>query len=268
MWFDCAVVSDSSPRHLAPPQLGKAIWSRRWLIAGGGVAVLAVTVTAFALTRHGDDELLAGLSQLPTAPSVATTAPAATSAPAPSPPATTAPPTTTPPTTSSPPTTGAPRPVQPTPGNLLANGDFEQGIAGWAQAGGGRIDRVAIGHSGRWSLRLQDGGSPSGGVPGDPLARSTQIVRAQAGESYEASVWVRATRPGTEAILKLRELGGSGESADTIGVTLVDADWHEVAVSHEAQAGGQLTVEAAAGNLQSGDGLLLDQISLTSSDEA
>lgn len=227
--------------------------------------VLAVTITAIALTRHGDDDLLAGLSQLPTAPSV-TTAPPATSAPATSPPPT----TTSPPTTTTPPTTGAPRPVQPTPGNLLANGDFEQGLAGWAPAGGGRIDRVAIGHSGGWSLRLRDGGSPSpsGGAPGDPVARSTQTVQARAGESYQASVWVRAARPGTEAILKLRELGGTGESADTIGVTLVDAEWHEVAVIHQAQTGGQLTVEAAAGNLQAGDGLLLDQISLTRSDQA
>jgi hypothetical protein len=259
MWFDCAAVSDSSPRHLAPTGRGKPAWSRRWLIAGGGVVVLAVTATAIALTRHGDDELLSGLSQLPTTPSVATTAPPATSVP----------PTTSPPATSAPPTTGAPRPVQPTPGNLLANGDFERGLAGWEPVGG-RIDRVGIGHSGRWSLRLRDGGtpSPSGGAAGEPVARSTQTVQGQAGESYEASAWVRATRPGTEAILKLRELGGAGESADTIGVTLVDADWHEVAVIHQAHAGGgRLTVEAAAGNLQPGDGLLLDQISLTRSDE-
>jgi hypothetical protein len=263
MWFDCAAVSDSSPRHLAPPPRGKAVWSRRWLIAGGGVVVLAVTATVIALTRHGDDELLSGLSQIPTSPSVASTAPPTTSAPA----TTRAPATTAPPTTA-PPTTGAPRPVRPTPGNLLGNGDFEQGLTGWEPASG-RIDRVAIGHSGGWSLRLRDGGepSPSGGAPGEPLARSTQAVEAQAGKSYEASAWVRATRPGAEAILKLREFGGAGESADTIGVTLVDADWHEVAVIHQAHAGGRLIVEAAAGNLRPGDGLLLDQISLTRSDE-
>jgi hypothetical protein len=214
--------------------------------------VLAVTVTVIVLTRDGDDSIVSGLSQIPTSPSVATSAPPTTSGGAA---ATTAPATTAP-----------PRPVQPAPGNLLANGDFERDLAGWGSTDGGRVDRVAIGHSGGWSLRLQAAGTPSpvGGGPGEPAVRAAQTVEGRAGSSYEASAWVRATRPGTEAILKVRELGGEGESADLIGVTLMDADWHEVAVIHQVHAGGgRLTVEAAAGHLRPGDGLLLDQVSLT-----
>ena len=255
MWFDCAAVSDSPPRHLAPPRRGTALRSRRWLLAGGVVVVLAVTVTAVLLTRGGDDDsIVSGLSQIPTSPTVAAPTTAA--------PASTAPPAT------APPSTAPPRPIQPTPGNLLANGDFEHDLAGWGAFDGGRVDRVAVGHSGRWSLRLRDGGttSPSGGGPGDPAVRAAGTVQGRTGDSYEASAWVRATRPGTEAILKLRQLGGQGESADVIGVTLQDTGWHQVAVIHQVHAGGgRLTVEAAAGNLRPGDGLLLDQISLTPS---
>jgi hypothetical protein len=260
MWFDCAAVSDSPPRHLAPPRRGTALRSRRWLLAGGAVVVLAVTVTVILLTRGGDDSIVSGLSQIPTSPTVA---PPTTAVPA-----TTAAPATTAPASTAPPTTAPPRPIQPTPGNLLPNGDFEHDLAGWGAFDGGRVDRVAVGHSGRWSLRLRDGGttSPPGGGPGDPAVRAAETVEGRTGDSYEASVWVRATRPGTEAILKLRQLGGQGESADVIGVTLQDADWHQVAVIHQVHAGGgRLTVEAAAGNLRPGDGLLLDQISLAPS---
>jgi Carbohydrate binding domain len=219
--------------------------------------VAAVAVTVIVLTRGGDDSIVSALSEIPSSPGLATTAPPATSG---GPASTSARATTAPPTTSAP-----PRPIQPAPGNLLANGDFERDLAGWRSITGGRVDRVAIGHSGRWSLRLQGGGtpSPSGGGPDDPAVRATQTVEGRTGDSYEASAWVRATRPGTEAILKLRQLGGEGDSADVIGVILVDTGWHQVAVIHQIHAGGgRLTVEAAAGNLGPGDGLLLDQISL------
>ncbi len=213
--------------------------------------VLAVIVTVILLTRGDDDSIVSGLSQIPTSPTGA------------------APTTATPATTAAPATTAPPRPIQPMPGNLLPNGDFEQDLAGWGAFDGGRVDRVAAGHSGRWSLRLRDGGttSPSGGGPGDPAVRAAGTVQGRTGDSYEASAWVRATRPGTEAILKLRQLGGQGESADVIGVTLQDTGWHQVAVIHQVHAGGgRLTIEAAAGNLRPGDGLLLDQISLAPSD--
>lgn len=180
---------------------------------------------------------------------------------------------TAPATTVAPPATGrtppsAPaRPIQRTPGNLLANGDFERDLAGWVPSGGSQVDRVAVGHSGAWSLRIRAGGSstgPGGSVPGQPGVLASQAVLGRAGRSYEASSWVRASRPGMEAILRLRELGGDGESADVIGVTLTDADWHEVAVIHQVhQAGGRLTVEAAAGDLAPGEDLLLDQVSVT-----
>jgi hypothetical protein len=217
--------------------------------------VLAVGAAAMIVATRGDDagsivSDLTGAS--PTGPATTTT---------------TAPP---PSRATTPPPSGPPQPVQRTPGNLLANGDFERDLVGW-RSSGGLVDRVAVGHSGGWSVRIRAGGSAtpttaagsqSGGGP-QPGVLAVQAVQARAGRSYEASAWVRASRPGTQAILKLRELGG-GESADAIGVTLADAGWHEIAVIHQVQqAGGRLTVEAAAGDLRPGDALLLDQVSIT-----
>lgn len=215
--------------------------------------------TAVAITATRGDQTRSIVSELTVA---SATTPGATT-----PPSTPPGPTDTTPATSTPPPSEPPQPIQTTPGNLLANGDFERDLVGWGPSGGGWVDRVAVGHSGAWSLRIRPDGSASGPTstrPEQPGVLAAQAVQGRAGRSYEASAWVRASRPGTEAILKLRELGGDGESADVIGVTLVDAEWHEIAVIHQVQqAGGRLTVEATASNLRPSEGLLLDQVSIT-----
>ena len=222
------------------------------------MVLAAGTAVAFTATR-GDDT-----RSIVSEPTVAS----ATRLGATTPPSTAPGPTETAPATTTPPPSEPPQPIQTTPGNLLANGDFERNLVGWGASGGGRVDRVAVGHSGAWSLRILADGSASGPTstrsPEQPGVLAAQAIQSRAGRSYQASAWVRASRPGAEAILKLRELGGDGESADLIGVTLVDADWHEIAVIHQVQqAGGRLTVEATASNLRPGEGLLLDQISIT-----
>jgi Carbohydrate binding domain len=264
MWFDCAAVSDSPPRHLAPRRQGRAVRSRRWLFAGGlAVVLVAGIAVAVAVTRDDSGSIVSELTGTsPTTPPE--TSPPATTAGA----ATTGPATTSPPTTATPPPSGPRQPVRPTPGNLLANGDFEHDLAGWGPSDGGRVDRVRVGHSGGWSVRIRAGGSatqPTAGETAQPGVLATQPVQGQDGRSYEASAWVRASRPGTEAILKLREAGDDGDSADVIGVILPDADWHEVAVIHQVQTAGRLTVEATAGNLRPGQYLLLDQVSVAAS---
>ncbi|HZD38047.1 MAG TPA: carbohydrate binding domain-containing protein [Actinomycetes bacterium] len=222
------------------------------------VVVLAAGVAAAVAVTGGDGSGSIVPELTGTAPTPPTIAPTTSSS------ATTA--TTRPPgTATTPPLSAPPQPVQPTPGNLLANGDFERDLAGWGPSGGGRIDRVAIGHSGGWSVRIQPGGSaprPTAGGTEGPGLQLAQPVQGRPRGSYEASAWVRATRPGTEAILTLRELGGDGDSADVIGVTLPDAGWHEVAVIHQVQTAGRLTLEASARGLPPGEALLLDQISV------
>jgi Carbohydrate binding domain len=209
------------------------------LVAGAAVAII---LTRGDHTRSIVSELTVASSTTPTA-------------------------TTTPATATTPPPSAPRRPVQTTPGNLLANGDFERDLIGWGPSGGGLVDRVAVGHSGAWSVRIRAVGPPPQPTrtgQEQPGILAAQAVQGRVGRSYEASAWVRASRPGIGAVLKLRELGGDGESADVIGVILVDADWHELAVIHQVhQAGGRLTVEAAATNLRPGEALLLDQVSIT-----
>jgi hypothetical protein len=235
--------------------------SRRWLYAGGVVVVLAAgAALAIAVTR-GDDarSIVSDLTAVSTLPPETTTPRTAVGGSG------TPTSTTTPPATAATPPSAPPQPVQTTPGNLLANGDFERDLGGWRPSGG-QVDRVPLGHSGAWSVRIRAASSPaqptSAGT-GQPGILAVQAIPGQVGRSFEASAWVRASRPGTEAILRLRELGAGGESADVIGVTLVDAGWHEVAVVHQVQAGGRLTVEAQAGNLAPGEALLIDQVSVT-----
>jgi hypothetical protein len=258
-------MSDSRPRHLSPRRQGRAIRSRRWLFAGG-VAVLLAAGAGVAITVTRGDDSGSIVSELTgTSPSTPpSTSPPATGG------GTTGPASTAPPpaTASTPPPSAPPQPVRPTPGNLLANGDFERDLAGWGPSGGGRIDRVGAGHSGRWSLRIRTAGpatQPTAAGREEPGVVVVQAVQGRLGRDYEASAWVRASRPGTEAILKLRERGGDGDSADVIGVTLADTDWHEVAVVHQVQTSGRLTIEATAGNLGPGQFLLLDQVSVTAS---
>jgi hypothetical protein len=272
MWFDCAAVPDSPPRHLAPRRQGRDVRSRRWLFAGGLAVVLAAGVAvAVVVTRDGSGSIVSGLPDTfpttppPTVPPVASLPPTTAARTT----TTTAATTTRPPTTTSPPPPSAPaQPVRSIPGNLLANGDFERDLAEWGPSGGGRVDRVAVGHSGGWSARIRAGGAgsqPASGEAGQPGLLGAQSVRGRDGRSYEASAWVRASRPGIEAVLRLRESGGGGDSADVIGVTLTDAGWQEVAVIHQVQTGGRLTVEVTAGNLRAEEYLLVDQIGLTAS---
>ncbi len=168
---------------------------------------------------------------------------------------------------SAPPTAPA-RPLQPTPGNLLANGDFERDLDGWTVLGNGRADRVAVAHSGAWAVRIRANqpelDQPRSQRPGIVVASALQ---SKQGRSYHASAWVHARRPGTEVVLALREYDSAGKtSADVIGVTLPDTGWHEIAVDHQVhQPGARLALEATAINLRPGDDLLVDQVSLTAS---
>ncbi len=258
MWFDGDAVSDSPPRHLAPRSRRAAVSRRRWLYAGGVVVLLAAgAVTAVAAI--GPDGHSTASPGIPVAPP-----PTGRSSPTNA--TGTAAPTTVRPPTTAPPPSGLPQPIQRRPGNLLANGDFESGLAGWVPVGRGVLARLAMGHSGAWSVRITDAGSPPGARdsgPADPGMRTAGEVTVG---SYEASAWFRASRPGTQATLALRELGGSGEgSGDLVGVTLTDAGWHQIAVVHEVEAGTRMTVEATAIDLRPGDGLLVDQVSLVRS---
>lgn len=222
------------PRHLAEPpkRFGLSHLQVVFLVA---LVTLAVVTAAIALATRD-----------PVGPRQA--APATTRAQA----ATTAP-------TTSATTAPAARPIRPTPGNLLADGDFEADLAGWTPLGGAGLDRVEGGTSGRWAVAVAPGGTGDGS-PG--LARSW-VATARADTTYEAIFWVRAAA-GRQVRLALRErAGGRVVSSDEAGYTLPDAGWRQVAVEHQTRVpGSSLALEVVGLNLPPDGHLLVDAVDL------
>jgi Carbohydrate binding domain len=218
-----------APRHLAEPprRFGLSPLQRLFLAALLGLAALTAVIAL--LTRDtGNGGRRAA-------------APATTRAQ----PATTAAQTT--------------QPVRPTPGNLLADGDFERDLAGWAPLGGAGVERVEGGASGRWAAAVTPGGSGSG----RPGMVRRDVATAEAGTTYEAIFWVQAPEGG-QVVLALRELAGGREvSADQAGYTLPGGRWQQIAVEHlTAAPGSSLALEVVGADL-AGDGrLLVDGVDL------
>jgi len=153
--------------------------------------------------------------------------------------------------------------VRPTPGNLLADGDFERDLAGWAPLGGARLQRVAGGTSGRWAVAATPG--PAQGRAG-LVRRGAAMARSDT--TYEAAVWVQAPAGG-QVVLALRELvGGREVSADQAGYSLPAGRWRQLAVEHHtASPGSSLSLEVV-GEVLAGDGrLLVDSVDLQTEDE-
>jgi hypothetical protein len=234
-------MADGAPRHLAEPskRFGLSPLQQLFLVSMLGLAAVTAVIALLARDSGTGPERAAG-------PATTRAQAAATS--------TTAAATTT--TASG---TATTRPLRPTPGNLLADGDFERDLAGWAPLGGAGVDRVEGGASGRWAVAVTPGPSQDG--------RAGMVRRdaasSKAGTTYEAVVWVQAPAGG-QVVLALRELAGGREvSADEAGYTLAPGHWQQLAVEHlTAAPGSSLALEVAAPGL-AGDGrLLVDGVDL------
>jgi hypothetical protein len=220
---------DGPPRHLADPprRFGLSPLQQLFLVALLSLAALSA--------------VLALLTQDTGTGSRDTAGPATTGAPATTAPGTTA--TTVP----------AARPIRPTPGNLLADGDFERDLAGWTPLAGADVERVQGGASGRWAAAISPGGSE--GRAGMVRRAATT---ARAGTTYEATVWVRAPGGGGQVVLALRELAGGREvSADEAGYALDGGGWQQLAVEHHTRAPGSSLALEVVGRDLAGDGRLL-----------
>jgi hypothetical protein len=236
-------MAERAPRHLAEPakRFGLSPLQRLFLVAM--LCLAAITAVIALLTRDpGTGRPAAGpaaTTRARAAAATATTAPAAT---------TTAP---------------ATRPTRPTPGNLLADGDFERDLAGWTPLGGAKLERVEGGASGRWAAAV---------TPGPAQGRSGLVRRgaatARADTTYEAVLWVQAPAGG-QVVLALRELAGGREaSADQAGYTLPGGSWRQLAVEHHtASPGSSLSLEIVGQHLPGGGRLLVDSVDLQTEDE-
>jgi len=232
----------SRPRHLAEPikRFGLSPLQRLFLVAM--LSLAAITAVTALLTRDPTAGRRAA-APATTASQHATTATTATGA------------TTTVP---------AAQPIRPTPGNLLADGDFERDLAGWTALGRAKVDRVQGGASGRWAVAVTPG--PPGQGPSGLVRRDATTTRADT--TYEAVVWVLAP-DGGQVVLALRELAGGREvSADQAGYTLPGGRWRQLAVEHHtASPGSSLSLEVVGRNLPGQGRLLVDAVDLQTEEE-
>jgi hypothetical protein len=231
-------MADSTPRHLAEPprRFGLSPLQRLFLVAM--LSLAAITAVIALLTRDVGTGGRRAAGPATTRAQAATTAPPSTAT------ATSAP---------------ATRPIRPTPGNLLADGDFERDLAGWTPLGGAGVERVEGGASGRWAAAA----TPGGGTAGQAGMIRRGAATAREGVTYEAILWVQAPGGG-QVVLALRELAGGREvSADQAGYTVADGGWQELAVEHRTVApGSSLALEVVAHGLPGDGRLLVDSVDL------
>ena len=248
-------MADGTPRHLAEPEKRFGLSPLQQLFLGALLGLAAVTAVVALVTGAGDGDGEGGGEGGRSAAGPATTRAQATTTAAAATTTTGAATTTVGATTSTAPAT---RPIRPTPGNLLADGDFERDMAGWSALGGAKVERVEGGASGRWAVAV----SPGPGQDGQAGMVRRAAATARAGTTYEAIFWVQATRGG-QVVLALRELAGGREvSADQAGYTLPAGGWRQLAVEHHtAVPGSSLTLEVVGRDLPGGR-LLVDSVDL------
>jgi len=225
------------PRHLAPPQRTRSR-ARDHLLVESLLALAAIGLTTAILISSLIDRPESSAARLPnllppaptTTRAVATTPSPATSRPAP----------------------------EPDDGNLLADAGFEAGLTGWSAVGKAGLEQVEEGRSGDWSLRMTRGSSRW------PGALHTEVASLKADKRYEASVWVKASKPGIEVQVNLFELrGGKRFAVDTVGAVAAAGEWQRLEVSHDThRPGTTLAVELLAPTLASGTDLLVDDLAV------
>jgi hypothetical protein len=224
------------PRHLAPPQRTRSR-ARDHLLVESILALVAIGLTTAILIGSLVERPQSSAARLPNLlPPAPTTTRAAATTPSPS----------------------SSRPAPGENGNLLADPGFETGLDGWSAVGKAGLEQVEEGRSGDWSLRMTRRSSRW------PGALHDEVASLKTDKRYEASVWVKASKPGIEVQVNLFELrGGRRFAVDTVGAIVQAGEWQRLDVSHDThRAGATLALELLAPNLASGTNLLVDDLAV------
>jgi hypothetical protein len=222
------------PRHLAPAPRPRA---RDHLLVEAILALVAIGITTVILIGSMLDRPESSAARLPNLlPPAPTTTRAAATVPSPA---------------------SRPAPA-PDDGNLLTDAGFEGGLAPWRAMGGSDLQRVVDGRQGSWALRLTRGQSRRPGVV------HPAVATLKKGKRYDATAWVRASRPGVEVQVNLLELrGGKRFAVDSVGGFTTAGEWQRLEVSHDAhRPGATLAVEILAPTLTGGTSLLVDDLAI------
>jgi hypothetical protein len=167
----------------------------------------------------------------------------------------TAPPATAPTTSATPTSTVR---VTPTTSDveLVVQVGFEAGLEGWRPIGVPRIQQDPRARAGRWAARFDGTGAADQGMA------LPAVLRCKPGKSYEATVWVRASRPGTLLQVNLLEsVRGERYATDTVGAVLGAGGWQHVEVAHRVhRPGATLAFEAVLSRGSPRASILIDDL--------
>jgi len=162
---------------------------------------------------------------------------------------------------------GPGRPSQQAPqppavmGNLLANGDFEEDLAGWRTVGPAVVERTLGGHASGTAAEVRLAG-PSALVGLEfPGAVRSAPLRSE----YVASVWVRASVPGLEVSISLVASSRWGREGTKVSARSErPGRWRRVSVRHRVLVhDADVGVVVAASRLPEGQMLEVDDVEVS-----
>jgi parallel beta-helix repeat protein len=122
--------------------------------------------------------------------------------------------------------------------NLVGNPSFESSTSGWNGNGGATLSRVAGGHDGAYSCRVQ---APSTGTSDFGLNDDPNWVSktAATGTLYRYSAWVRSDASHGSAKIRIREyVSGSSQGSYYSPVVTLSTSWQLVSLDYVVKSGG------------------------------
>lgn len=145
------------------------------------------------------------------------------------------------------------------PVELVANPGFELDTSGWKGTKVAQLSRVAGGHESNFAARLFNGGSSAATCL---LNDSPNTVSSTIAATYTASLWVRADTAGATLKLRLREYANKSRVAMVISKITLSTSWQQVTLTHAAQAGHSLDLNALVSRAKPGVCFYADNASL------
>lgn len=147
---------------------------------------------------------------------------------------------------------------------VIVNGNFAKGVVGWKTDDATRHPLVGTsdGRSGSAAAKI---------VPSDASTVVLQPVKdtvrsANTADDYAVAAWVRSTRAGGTAQLKVEQVGASATTASTSQHVFKDTKWHKLALDVKAnEAGAALRLSFIFSGTAAGQALYVDDVSFLSS---
>ena len=147
--------------------------------------------------------------------------------------------------------------------NLIANPGFETDMTGWTPLSSPQhLDRAPGGHSGGFAAKLWSASAGTVVLKDHPNV----VTGTKAGGVYHVAAWVKTTTPNVDAVVRIREVSGSGTLVSQHGdqARLSDDSWTKIEFDYTAaKAGDQLDFNVLARNLSVGHSLLVDDLWLS-----